>query len=268
MSKVCVIGLGVVGDPTAIHINSIHDVCGYDIEPKKTKNKTYYATTNWALIKDVNIFIICVNTGWNKKPDMSAIEKVMQRVKTKSTNETLVIIESTISVGTSRKLFENLFNGQILLACCPHRFYSKDIKNHGVVQKRILGAVNKKSLEKSMFFYKSLKIPIHTTSRIEIAEMSKLAENAYRFVQIAFVEELKYISNENNLDFEEIREACNTKWNINLLEAIDGIEGDCLPKDIRILNHMALSTPLLQGAIKTDIQYKQRIKKLIGLKTI
>ncbi len=257
MVRVCIIGLGTVGDPTAEYIASYHYVFGYDINASKIKNQIYFSTTNWENIVDIDVFIVCVNTGWKEKPDMGAIKTVMQKIKEKSFRNTLVIIESTLSLGTSRKIFEDIFDGDILLAHCPHRYWGKDSKNYGVAQTRVLGAIDAESLERSQQFYETIKIPIHVVSAIEIAEMCKLAENSYRFVQIAFVEELKNICEENNLDFNDLRTACNTKWNIDLLEARDGIGGSCLPKDIRILNHLASFAPLLQGAINTDARYRR-----------
>lgn len=262
MVKVCVIGLGTIGNPVMYHISSYYDVCGYDIDLSKVKTENYYTTANWENIRDIDIFVVCVSTWWKEKPDMSAVREVMEKIKEKSTRETLVTIESTVSVGTCRKLFKEVFDGRILLSCCPHRYWGEDSENYGVVQERVLGAIDKESLEKSMIFYRSIKIPVHVVSPVEVAEVSKLVENAYRFVQIAFVEELKNICEENSLSFEEVRIACNTKWNIDLLEARDGIGEGCLPKDIRILNFSVSSTPLLQGAIEADMQYKRRLKGL------
>ncbi|RLI41938.1 hypothetical protein DRO69_10965, partial [Candidatus Bathyarchaeota archaeon] len=53
-------------------------------------------------------------------------------------------------------------------------------------------------------------------------------------------------------------ESANTKWNVELLEARDGIKGECLPKDIRYLATLG-EAPLLQGAIETDKKYKQHL---------
>jgi len=94
---------------------------------------------------------------------------------------------------------------------------------------------------------------------IEVAEMSKLVENSDRFVQIAFVEEVKMLCDEVGISIEDVRTAVNTKWNCDLLEARDGIGKECLPKDIRLLASIG-KTPLLDGAIESDKKYKMRIK--------
>ena len=80
---------------------------------------------------------------------------------------------------------------------------------------------------------KSLGIPMHPVSEIEIAETTKIVENAHRYLQIAFAEDLYLYCQANNLNFPELRDALNTKWNVNILEPREGIGGHCLPKDTR-----------------------------------
>jgi UDP-N-acetyl-D-mannosaminuronate dehydrogenase len=170
----------------------------------------------------------------------------------------LVSIESTVPVGTCRKISESY--DLRTLVHCPHRYWVEEPMAHGIKQQRVIGAINQQSLEKGLEFYHILDIPVHVCPTIEIAEMCKVAENAYRFVQIAFAEELRRICEDKNISFEEVRTACNTKWNTEILEARDGIYGSCLPKDIGYLKNMAKNAPLIEGAIITDEIYKKWIK--------
>lgn len=84
-------------------------------------------------------------------------------------------------------------------------------------------------------------------------------------MQIAFVEEVKMICDALGLNFSEVREACNTKWNVQLAEARDGIGGVCLPKDVRYLIKHAEDSlkycPLLRGAVYADELYKDYVSK-------
>jgi len=93
-----------------------------------------------------------------------------------------------------------------------------------------------------------------------VAEMCKIAENAYRYVQIAFAEELKMVCEECGLNFDDVRKACNTKWNIEILEARDGISGHCLPKDIRYVTSLTTFNTLMKGALTVDEQYREWLK--------
>jgi UDP-glucose/GDP-mannose dehydrogenase family protein len=82
---------------------------------------------------------------------------------------------------------------------------------------------------------KSQEIPMYPVSSVEIAETTKIVENAHRYLQIAFAEELYLYSQENNINFPELRDALNTKWNVNILEPREGIGGHCLPRHKDVL---------------------------------
>ena len=90
-----------------------------------------------------------------------------------------------------------------------------------------------------------------------IAAMSKIVENSIRYVEIALAEELKLIAERHGINFTELRESVNTKWNIDLKEARDGIGRHCLPKDIKFLAEMSEYTPILKAAQEVDYRYKQ-----------
>jgi UDP-N-acetyl-D-mannosaminuronic acid dehydrogenase len=107
---------------------------------------------------------------------------------------------------------------------------------------------------------KSLGIPLHPVSNIEIAEISKIAENAHRYLQIAFAEDLYLYSQANGINFAELREALNTKWNVNILEPRDGIGGHCLPKDTKMFlqsSHSQNKSKILSAAIEADRAYRE-----------
>jgi len=107
---------------------------------------------------------------------------------------------------------------------------------------------------------KSLGIPLHPVSNIEIAEISKIAENDHRYLQIAFAEDLYLYSQANGIHFAELREALNTKWNVNILEPRDGIGGHCLPKDTKMFMQSSQSqnkSKILCAAIEVDRTYSE-----------
>jgi len=248
--KVCVIGLGTVGTPT---IEYIHEqgfqVYGYDLVEKSISNiKTF---TEWELVPKPDVYVVTVSSD--------SVETVCRKISEKDKNS-LVSIESTVPVGTSRKISRTY--GLRTLVHCPHRYWAEDPVAHGVRQQRVIGAVNEKSLEDGLRFYHGLDIPVHVCETIEIAEMCKVAENAYRFVQIAFAEELRRICEDKRVSFDKVRAACNTKWNTRVLEARDGVFGSCLPKDIGYLKAMGDNAPLIEGAIMADQNYQTWLKAL------
>jgi UDP-N-acetyl-D-mannosaminuronate dehydrogenase len=67
-----------------------------------------------------------------------------------------------------------------------------------------------------------------------LSYVSKITENAHKYLQIAFAEDLYLYCQANDLNFSELRDALNTKWNVNVLEPREGIGGHRLPKDTKM----------------------------------
>jgi UDP-N-acetyl-D-mannosaminuronic acid dehydrogenase len=111
---------------------------------------------------------------------------------------------------------------------------------------------------------RSLGIPMHPVSKIEVAEMTKTIENAHRYLQIAFAEDLYLYCQANNINFSELRDALNTKWNVNILEPREGIGGHCLPKDTRMFlqSSKSIKSKILTAAVEVDQDYRRYRQQL------
>ena len=283
-NKVLVVGLGQLGLPVARYVKERgFDTYGYDISPKAVEMAQKTAAIEKAVnFGEFDVFILCVST--HKADDMfspqiegllSIVEKISKQAKTGA----LVSIESTIPKGTSKKVFDAL-NHRMHVVHAPHRWYSLEEKEHGVNQLRVIGGVCECCLKTGMQFYgvvdnvsvdgqsyssssslKSLGIPV---TNIEIAEITKIAENAHRYLQIAFAEELYLYCQANNISFPELRDALNTKWNVNILEPRDGIGGHCLPKDTKMFLESSneRKSKILRAAMDVDEEYKRFRAKL------
>ncbi|HYZ94945.1 MAG TPA: hypothetical protein VE566_04235, partial [Nitrososphaeraceae archaeon] len=104
----------------------------------------------------------------------------------------------------------------------------------------------------------SLGIPMHPVPDIEIAELTKIIENAYRYLQIAFAEDLYLYCQANNINFAELRDSLNTKWNVNILEPREGIGGHCLPKDTKMFlnSSKSIKSKIIGAALDVDDEYR------------
>jgi len=246
--KVCVVGLGTIGTPAIKYIRKqeVH-VCGYDLVERSIDDIETF--TEWKKVPKSDIYVVAVPSD--------SVEDACKEISNKD-KDSLISIESTVKVGTCRKI-SRTYNLQNLVHC-PHRYWVENPVDHGIKQPRVMGAINERSLEKGLEFYRSLNIPLYVCPTIEIAEICKIAENAYRFVQIAFAEELRRVCGATNINFDEVRKACNTKWNVEVLEAREGIVGSCLSKDIGYLKILIDNVPLIEGAILTDDIYKRWIR--------
>ncbi len=286
-NKVVVIGLGQLGLPVAKYVKEKgFDAYGYDINEKAMT----VAESNFGIKKTINfddfdVLIICVSTHvpddmFSPQVDglMSVVEKISREAKTGA----LISIESTIPKGTSQKVFEKL-DHRLHVVHAPHRWYALEEQEHGVNQLRILGGVSKCCLQEGLKFYDgkissdnetssaltttnaqahALSIPMHPVSSIDVAELTKIIENAHRYLQIAFAEELYLYCRSTNISFAELRDSLNTKWNVNVLEPRDGIGGHCLPKDTKMFINSSNTTKskILQAATEIDEDYREHIQ--------
>ena len=104
---------------------------------------------------------------------------------------------------------------------------------------------------------KCLEIPMHPVITIETAELTKIIENSHRYLQIAFAEDLYLYCNANSISFNELRDALNTKWNVNILEPRDGIGGHCLPKDTKMFlaSSKGIKSKIIKAALEVNSDY-------------
>ncbi len=109
----------------------------------------------------------------------------------------------------------------------------------------------------------SLGIPMHPVPEVEIAELTKIIENAHRYLQIAFAEDLYLYCQANNINFAGLRDSLNTKWNVNILEPREGIGGHCLPKDTKMFlnSSESIKSKIVEVAMQVDAEYKEHIRR-------
>lgn len=169
----------------------------------------------------------------------------------------LIIIESTIHPNICEDIEKIIKINNSFLSYFPHRYNPNDKEHQIFNQKRILGPINEESKIKSLnFLLNYMKQENIIITNPKIAILSKIIENSYRFTEIALAEEIALYLDNYNLDFNELRKCVNSKWNINLKEARDGIYGKCLEKDLQILNNIFCDNILFNSAYNLDKKYK------------
>ena len=277
IKKVLVIGLGQLGLPVAKYVKERgFETFGYDINRVKVENaEKKYGIKSIECFDDIDVFILCISThdpDDEYTPFVDGLFSVAHKISREAKNGSLVSIESTVPKGTSKKIFEML-NHRLHVAHAPHRWYALEEDLHGVNQVRVVGGVSDCCLKTALQFYDSgnevlefnnnntqtnkkngLGIPMHPVSEIEIAELTKIVENADRYMQIAFSEDLYLYCQANNVNFGELRDALNTKWNVKILEPRDGVGGHCLPKDTKMFlqSSKSIKSKILMAAMEVD----------------
>jgi UDP-N-acetyl-D-mannosaminuronate dehydrogenase len=297
IKKVLVIGLGQLGLPVAKYVKERgFETFGYDINPLRMQDaEKSFGIKSIDMFDDIDVFILCVSThdpNDEYTPFIDGLFSLVQKISKEAKNGSLVSIESTIPKGTSKKIFE-LLNHRLHVAHAPHRWYSLEEDVHGVNQVRVIGGVSDCCLKVALQFYdsanevlefnddtitkdshkgyriNSLGIPMHPVSEIEIAELTKIIENADRYMQIAFSEDLYLYCQANNVNFAELRDSLNTKWNVNILEPRDGVGGHCLPKDTKMFlqSSKSIKSKILMAAMEVDQDYR-RFREMRGYRLV
>jgi UDP-N-acetyl-D-mannosaminuronic acid dehydrogenase len=297
-NKILIVGLGQLGLPVAKYVKERgFDAYGYDISPKAVERAVRTAGIKKAdSFANFDVYILCISTHRPDdifSPQIEGLLSIAERISHEASSGTLVSIESTIPKGTSKKIFQ-ILNHRLHVVHAPHRWYALEEKEHGVNQLRVIGGVCECCLKAAMEFYdgtqkqlledsptggaalnpssdfssststaanlkRNLGIPMHAVSEVEIAEITKIVENAHRYLQIAFAEDLYLYCQSNNINFPELRDALNTKWNVHVLEPREGIGGHCLPKDTKmfIQSSKSIKSKILTAAIEVDQDYRR-----------
>lgn len=257
-----VIGLGYIGLPTALMMAS-HGVevigTDYNKELVDTLNagKTTFKedgldelfqnavkagikfTTEY---QNTDVYIVSVPTPYDKfskKVDACyVVEAVKDVMKGYAIRGATVVIESTVSPGTIDKFVrpvieENGFTiGQdINLVHAPERIIPGNMVYELLHNNRTIGADDKAVGEKVKELYSSFCQGEIVVTDIRTAEMTKVVENTFRAVNIAFANELAKICRHDNMDVYEIIKICNMHPRVNILQPGPGVGGHCISVD-------------------------------------
>ena len=266
--KVSIIGLGYIGLPTAAIISNREIVTfGIDINDDvvDTVNNGKIHITEPGLKKIVqesvesgflkaysqpkssDVYIITVPTPLKQGnlPDITYVEDAIKNIAPVLDKNNLIIIESTSPVGTSKKMsrilkklrpelsfpHEDLNEIDINIAYCPERVIPGNTLNELVSNDRVIGGITDECADMASKFYsKFITGKCHKTNA-ETAELSKLAENSFRDVNIAFANELSMICDENNINPWELIEIANKHPRVNILQPGPGVGGHCIAVD-------------------------------------
>lgn len=254
--EITVIGLGEIGYETFKELvkNKEHEISGVDISEERLSmiSKSY---PDNKISKNIpynsDIYIVSV---YSPKQIKDVISQINLEKKP------LVIIESTMFPGETRKILQSYPDLDLVLF--PHRYNPNDPEHHVFNLNRIMGAVSGDSLARAVDFYKDyISMDRLMLVPLEIAELSKPLENAYRFVEIALAEEIRLLCEDKNIDFDMLRKSMNTKWNINVKEVRKGIAGKCLPKDCKFINDFFVKNNIFSSSLRTDSLYRRLLNK-------
>lgn len=271
MSKVCVVGLGYIGLPTASMLaSSGHEVVGFDVredvvrminegrshfkEPDLDMLLAAAVNTGRLVAKntpvEADFFIIAVPTPFkdNKKPDMSYVDSATDMIIPFLRPGSAIILESTSPVGTTERIAERIGEkrgdlylprykdeeevaGQLYISHCPERILPGQMVRELVSNDRIIGGMTDYCAQKAFELYDTFVKGTSFTTDCRTAEFVKLVENSYRDVNIAFANELSLICERLNVDVWKAIDLANKHPRVSILKPGPGVGGHCIAVD-------------------------------------
>lgn len=247
-AKVGILGIGYVGSALGQASSSAgFKTLGFDIDRgkigtlNKQKKSKFTATADTSRLAECEIICICVSTPihQNKTPNLGFLKRAVGDVTKYLRKGQLIIIESTVGVGMTRNFakLELELSGLVLgedffLAFSPERIDLGNPKfNLGNTPKLVAGA-DKLSMDLAIEFYRAFVKHLVPVSTLETAEMAKLLENIFRFVNIGLVNELTEYAQAWEVDMNEVVCAASTKpFGFLPHYPSPGIGGHCIPVD-------------------------------------
>lgn len=256
-----VIGLGYIGLPTALMLASHgNEVVGSDINEKvigklkegeisfkekgieelferAVENGIHFSTE----YQKTNTYIISVPTPYDtfsKKVDLKYVINAVKKVLEICEDETTIVIESTVSPGTIDKVIRPLIEDnrslkkKIHLVHAPERIIPGNMIFELIHNDRTIGADAVVIGETVKKIYSTFCKGNIVVTNIKTAELTKVVENTYRAVNIAFANELAKICRyEEDIDVYEIIRICNMHPRVNILQPGPGVGGHCISVD-------------------------------------
>ena len=284
--KVAVLGLGYIGLPTAAVIARTGvQVLGVDVTQSGVdtvnSGKVHIEEVDLdglvsgvvargnlrasTMIEPADVFVIAVPTpfGDNHAPNIGYVLQAATTVAAVLKAGDVVILESTSPVGTTEKVRDLLAqlrpdlkvpgrtgeSADIAIAYCPERVLPGRILVELIDNDRVIGGITPRCARKALAFYRRFVRGACVTTTSRAAEMTKLTENAFRDVNIAFANELSLIADKMGVDVWEVIRLANRHPRVNILSPGPGVGGHCIAVDPWFLVSAAPDqTPLIRTA--------------------
>lgn len=256
-----VIGLGYIGLPTALMLAAhgvevvgtdyneelVRTLCRGDVTFKEkglkrllsdAVNKGIRFTTEY---QTTDTYIVSVPTPYDefsKQVDPRYVVSAVNQVLTVCKPGSVIVIESTVSPGTIDTYVRPLLKERIEADGCeihlvhaPERILPGNMIHEMVHNNRTIGADTHEVANKVKELYASFCVGKITTTDIRTAEMTKVVENTFRAINIAFANELMRISRHAGLDVYEIIRICNKHPRVSIMHPGPGVGGHCISVD-------------------------------------
>ncbi|MBC1650010.1 nucleotide sugar dehydrogenase [Listeria booriae] len=300
-ATIAIMGLGYVGLPLAVSFaEKDFQVIGYDPSERKidlvnrgesdimdisserlkqlVDAKKLEATLNPAELKRADAIIICVPTPLTKsyEPDISYIVSAVDTIRANMSSNTIVVLESTTYPGTSKELIYApiasdgwKLDEDFYVCYSPERVDPGNQTYQTVNTPKVLGGMTPHAMDLGTALYGQVIDQVIPVASTEVAEMSKLLENTFRSVNIAFINEMAMLCEKLNIDVWETIEASSTKpFGFMRFNPGPGIGGHCIPLDPIYLSWKAKESNFFSRFIELAQETNQQMPENVVTKAM
>jgi UDP-N-acetyl-D-mannosaminuronic acid dehydrogenase len=296
--SLAVLGIGYVGLPTASLFADVgFNVVAVDIRPEQVKlvnngvspidepglNQLISRNVKAGRLKasldsdysyDADGFIITVQTPIlaDLTPDLSFLQKSLEKIKVNLKKGSVIAVCSTVPPGTMKSL-KNKFeywsglkaDVDFFLAYVPERIAPGKALTEFVENTRLVGGIGQNSTKVASELFRTVCRDIVQTEAAT-AEIAKLAENAFRDVNIAFANQLALICEQHEADVKKVVQLANTHPRVNIHSSGPGVGGPCLTKDpyLLVYGSQCADEDVIKNARCLNNSMAQHVVKLVS----
>ncbi|WFN35018.1 nucleotide sugar dehydrogenase [Methanogenium sp. S4BF] len=273
--KICVLGLGYIGLPTALLFAQHHNVVGVDVNEKIVQilnngklpfeedglNELFEKVKgNFRAVSEVeeaDVFLIAVPTPLEealKIADLKYVRSAAEMIASHLKAGNMVILESTVSPGASENVVFPILSqyglnpGEFSYVHCPERAIPGKTLHEMIHNDRIVGANNPESAAFAKDIYGSFVEGNLYETTVRTAEFVKLMENTYRDVSIAIANEFARMGDEFGINIWEAISLANRHPRVNILKPGPGVGGHCIAIDPWFLTETSTKTRMVSLA--------------------
>ena len=231
-------------------VSPIEDISDHELS-KALSSGNYMISNDPVFDSDTSVICICVPTPLdnNNKPDLTALTAAVRSAGKSLKPGMLIIIESTISPGTTRKILlpilvdaSGLSAEEFHLAYSPERIDPLNKEWNIENTPKLVAGLTDQAANLAREFYSKFVDQVVICPTVEVAETAKLLENSYRLVNISFINELSIFCQKMGIDINEVVKAAATKpYGFMPFYPSVGVGGHCIPVDPIYLSEAAKS---------------------------
>jgi UDP-N-acetyl-D-glucosamine dehydrogenase len=270
--RVGIVGLGTIGrEEFLLWQSGGHDMVGYDVNPavfdsvaQVKPRLPHRLSTRVESLAGCSVVVLCLPTAAadGQSVSMQAFDSFVESASGLNHDDHLTIVASTVPIGFTRDLARRLSSDKVVHA--PERYDPGRSRALGDIP-RVIGGLQTHVLRQTIAMYQSLGIATKEVDPVEVAEASKLLENSFRLLNIAFINQFAALCAAIEISARDVIEAAATKpFGFMAHYPSAGAGGLCIPTVPRFLAATGRTHGASMGLLESAIELNDSLPETIA----